>query len=251
MKTQSIQPDPSVAPYISNILVIENFDPYCDVALPLIANGYPSIITLNGERLYLYGQCVKPAELYLRGRFMMIAYFFYPHTLKTLFGFDAKELTDIHIDLCLTQPASGMRLQEQLEDTPSLPARLQLLDSYVKKLAEPIYTGGLNASVLFATDVIRKSDGLVPLKDIQQELHVTERTFQRLFELHVGIPPKLFSKICQFNSAFQQINNQQFSRLTDVAYQYGYADQSHLIRDFQKFTHTSPGEYLKQSAPYR
>ncbi|MRG45538.1 helix-turn-helix domain-containing protein [Chitinophaga sp. SYP-B3965] len=248
MKTQSIQPDPSVAAYVSNILVIENFDPYCDVALPLIANGYPSIITLNGENLYLYGQCVQPAEFYLRGRFMMIAYFFYPHTLKTLFGFDAKELTDIHIDLSLTQPARGMRLQEQLAETPSLPARLQLLDSYVKKLVEPIYT---NRAVLFATDTIRRSNGLVPLKDLQNELHVTERTFQRLFESHVGIPPKLFSKICQFNAAFNQINNHQFSRLTAVAYQYGYADQSHLIRDFQKFTHTSPTDYLKQSAPYR
>ncbi|SIN96682.1 helix-turn-helix domain-containing protein [Chitinophaga niabensis] len=249
MNTQALQPDPSVAHYISNILVIENSDPYCDVALPLIANGYPSIVALNGDYLHLYGQCVKPAELILRGRFMMIAYFIYPHALKTLFGFDAKELTDIHIDLSLTQPARGMCLQEQLANAAALPARVQFLNSYIQKLAEPIR--GVHEGILYATDAIRKSDGLVPLKDIRNELHITERTFQRLFEFHVGISPKLFSKICQFNAAFQQINYQQFSRLTDVAYQFGYADQSHLIRDFQKFTLTSPSEYLKRSAPYR
>lgn len=249
MHTHALQPDLSVSQYISNILVIENPDPYCDVALPLIANGYPSIVNLNGDYLQLYGQCVKPAELTLRGRFMMIAYFIYPHALKTLFGFDAKELTDLHIDLSLTQPARGMRLQEQLTETPSLPARLYLLNNYIQKLAEPVR--GLHEGIVYATEAIRKSDGLVSLKDLQSELHVTERTFQRLFEFHVGIPPKLFSKICQFNAAFQQINYQQFSRLTDVAYQFGYADQSHLIRDFQKFTLTSPGEYLKRSAPYR
>lgn len=247
MKTLSIQPEASVANYVSHILVIENFDPYCDVALPLIANGYPSIITLNGEGISLYGQCVKPTELFLRGRFMMIAYFLYPHTIKALFGLDAKELTDIHIDLSLMQPARGVNLQEQLANAPSLEARLQLLNGYLKKLGTPIH----HDAIVFATTAIRNSNGMVPLKDIQQELHVTERTFQRLFESHVGIPPKLFSKICQFNAAFQQINYHQFTRLTDIAYDHGYADQSHLIRDFQKFTNISPGEYLKKAAPYR
>jgi AraC-like DNA-binding protein len=178
---------------------------------------------------------------------MLIAYFLYPHTLKTLFGFDAKELADMHIDLGLTQPARGMSLQEQLVNVTTLSERLQLLDGYVQKLAAP----GLNDAVQFATQAIRKSHGLVSLKDIQHELHVTERTFQRLFEFHVGIPPKLFSKICQFNAAFQQINYLQFNRLTDIAYDYGYADQSHLIRDFQKFTNISPSEYLKNAEGYR
>jgi AraC-like DNA-binding protein len=81
---------------------------------------------------------------------------------------------------------------------------------------------------------------------VQKELRISERTFRRLFDLHVGISPKMFSRICQFDSAFQQLNTDQFSKLSDVAYENGYADQSHLIRSFKEFTTFSPSEYLKK-----
>lgn len=44
MRTQSILPHPSISNYVSNILLIENCNLHSDVGLPLIANGYPSIV---------------------------------------------------------------------------------------------------------------------------------------------------------------------------------------------------------------
>jgi len=93
--------------------------------------------------------------------------------------------------------------------------------------------------------------GLIPLKNIQTELHITERTFQRLFEFHVGVSPKLFSRICQFHSAFQHVNLGPNTRLTDIAYQTGYSDQSHFIRTFQEFTNYSPSGYLKMAREFQ
>ncbi len=254
---QIIPPPLSISNYTSNIVVIENCNQHSDVVLPLIANGYPGITfqTTNTalissrnkkiDTLFLYGQNVKPVELYTTGQFSFIAYFFYPHILKTLFGFNAKELTDINIDLNILQPAKGMNLKEILINATSLSMRLQLMDSFVLKISEPNYSD-VNNSILFATQAIRKSKGLISLKKIQSELKITERTFQRLFEFHVGVSPKMFSRICQFHSAFQQLNQNQFSKFTDVAYENGYADQSHFNRVFKEFTTYTPKEYFKK-----
>ncbi len=253
MKMQSLQPHVSISGYVSSIIVLEDDNLYTDCMIPLVAKGQPSIVfytTNKREGLVLYGQNIKPFEFVASGHLTMIAYFLYPHILKTFFGFNANEVTDLSIDLSLMQPAKDTNLKEKLINEPTLNGRLQLLNNYILKLSE--FTGTVvNKAILFATTTIQKNSGLVSLKNIQEELNVTERTFQRLFEAHVGVSPKTFCKVCQFQPAFQQINEGQFSRLGDIAYQNGYADQSHLIRAFREFTNCSPTEYIKLSAEFR
>jgi AraC-like DNA-binding protein len=261
MTTQSILPPASIANYVSSIAVIEHTDPHGNIMMPLIANGYPCIafqiagsaLTLgNVEKignLVLYGQFVKPEDLHAKGLFTIIAYFLYPPVLKQFFGYNAREFTNTYIDLSLQQPAREMNLKEQLLNAASLDKRLQLINTFIGKLAVLNYAD-MNKAIFFATQAIRKSQGLLSLKELQQELYITERTFQRLFESHVGVSPKLFSRICQFHAAFQQLNVSRPGRLIDIAYTTGYADESHFIRSFKEFTNCSPKEYLKKSAEF-
>jgi AraC-like DNA-binding protein len=118
------------------------------------------------------------------------------------------------------------------------------MDDYVLRLAASGHSD-VNDAIAYATRTIRKANGLISLKDLQGELCVTERTFQRMFESHVGLSPKMFRKICQFDAAFRQLNQGQFTRLADLAYEHDYADPSHFIRVFREFTNRSPKEYLK------
>jgi AraC-like DNA-binding protein len=65
-----------------------------------------------------------------------------------------------------------------------------------------------------------------------------------MFEKNIGIAPNLYRRICQFNSAFQQLNNRKYCKLSDIAFENGYADQSHYIRAFKEFTNLTPKDYL-------
>jgi AraC-like DNA-binding protein len=245
MFTQVLSPPPSIADYISYKIVLEEPHLPHDLVIPFIANSYPGIVfqsTGDREDLLLYGQTVQPIDFYATGRLTIIAYFFYPPLLKAFFGFDAKEWTDRQLDLGLLPSARGLR--EQISNAPTPEARMQLMDNYIMRLAGTAPHDANNALV-YATRRIQKANGLVSLQELQQELCVTERTFQRLFETHVGVTPKMFRKICQFNAAFQQLNQRKFTRLADIAYEHNYADPSHFIRIFREFTRRSPGEYLK------
>jgi AraC-like DNA-binding protein len=260
-KMQIIQPHPSISNYVSNIVILEDGDLGNDLLIPLIARGYSSIVfqatgssSIDGKNnvansLVLYGQNVKPFQFHASGHLTIIAYFLYPHILKTFFGFDANEVTELSTDLSQSQPARKINLKQQLIDEPSLAGRLLLMNRYVLKLSQLIRTDA-DHSILFATKTIQKSNGLISLRHLENELHVTERTFQRLFKLHVGVSPKIFSRICQFQSAFQQISSGAHSKLSDIAYDNGFADQSHLNRSFKEFSNCSPGDYLKLSTEF-
>ncbi len=262
MKTQSLFPPPYLAGYVSDIVTIENCNIYREALLPLIARGQPSIVFqvtdqslltgIDKKRaiLVLYGQNTRPIEFYTAGHVTMIAYFLYPHMLKALFGFDARELTDLSIDLSLTGPARTISLEAQLLDAATMEERLRLLDRYVWQLAAANDKRMTHPVISQAMEMIQKHKGALPLLAVQKELYLTERTLQRLFETHIGLTPKMFSRICQFNAALQQLSRNGFNGMAAIAYENGYSDQSHLIRSFREFTCYTPLEYLKQAEAF-
>jgi len=252
MKLRSIFPNDAVSSYIHEIIVIEDDRLLQDMIIPLVAKGYPSIVFQSTrsktkgtvEQLVLYGQNVQPFQFHASGNLFLIAYFLHPYLLKYFFGFNAWEIKGLCIDVGGMRPAKSMNLVEQLVNARSLSARLRLMDAYVRKLSAASH-GQDDKAIIWSTREIVKSHGLVSLKTLQSELCITERTFQRLFESHIGVPPKLFRKICQFNAAFGQFNKGQYKRLSDIAYDHGYSDQSHFIRVFKEFTLLTPGDYLE------
>jgi len=85
--------------------------------------------------------------------------------------------------------------------------------------------------------------GQITVTDICKEYNITERTFERKFIAETGLSPKQFAKIIQFAQSLEQITVKDFTKLTDVVYANGYADQSHFIRVFKAFTGKTPKKF--------
>jgi len=261
MKVQTLVPPPPIAGIVSHIVVLENNSLFFEAVLPLIANGYPSVTfqltdparILSGDRksfpLVLYGQNTRPIQLHTAGEITVIAYFLYPWLLPSLFGYAAGDLTDQGIDLSLYGPARESNLKEQLLNSPSLEQRLRLMSDYILRLSRSRKIV-VDERLPYAIRAIRQNKGAIQLGNLQKELFVTERTLQRLFGQGVGLTPKLYSRICQFQSALSQLSHNRFADMTKVAFDNGYADQSHLIRAFKDFTNLSPLEYRKKAEEF-
>ena len=242
-------PAERIASYIQSILVIEGTPATTPFQMPLFANGTPALlfstaitqIGVSRQNLTLFGQTVIPGQLLIEHDFKMVAYFLKPYTLGSLFNISAFELTDQPIGLDLLTGKS--ELQEQLLNAATTARILQLIDDYLfgKIRTIRIEDRRLNYA---AEKIARMSDKNI-LSALQQELYITERTFQRMFERNIGLSPNLFRRVNQFNRAFRQINEASFRDLSSVAYQNGYADQSHFIRTFKEFTHFTPSGYLQ------
>jgi AraC-like DNA-binding protein len=251
MNVRNLKPAAEVAEYVERILVIENHQMITPFSLPLFANGLPTLLfkstrgIINNTmttHLTLFGQTILPETIRFDENFTAIAYFFKPWSLSAVFGVSPQELTDKPADLNLVMPKKATELQDRLLNAGAVESMIALLDQFILHLV---------ASSKREPDLIKYAVSRIarqPLPEIsillQKELHITEKTFRRTFEKNIGIAPNLYRRICQFNAAFQQLNDRGYKKLSDIAFQHGYADQSHYIRSFKEFTTITPKEYL-------
>ncbi|MES2373070.1 MAG: helix-turn-helix domain-containing protein [Bacteroidota bacterium] len=251
MNVKNLTPDPCIAEYVERILVIENYKTVTPFLLPLFANGSPSLLfnsakgiiqNSNTSHLTLFGQTIVPETLQLPEDFTLIAYFFKPYSISSIFGVMSKELTDRPVDLNLLSLKKTKELEDQLLHAGTTKNRIALIDKYISGLIADAKRDYL--ALRYAANTIAGNSSAEVLTLVQKELYMTERTFQRMFEKNIGLAPNLYRRICQFNAAFQQLNNQRFHKLSDIAFENGYADQSHYIRSFKEFTNLTPKDYI-------
>ncbi len=223
-----------------------------------IADGCPGLIFQQPEKgtfyqndkqlpgIFLFGQATTHAEVRLTGKFSTIGIYFYPNALKSVFGLNAEELTDSCLDLDLVAKKQGVYLSEQLSNASSIKEQIAILSSYLFSQVQG-NNRQVDETIQYALSKIIESGGNVSLKELQKELQVSERSFERKFKQYVGISPKLFSRIRRFQASLHQLKNNNYHKLSDIAFENEYADQSHFIRAFKEFAGFSPYQYQKQS----
>ncbi|MEL6670237.1 MAG: helix-turn-helix domain-containing protein [Bacteroidota bacterium] len=82
-----------------------------------------------------------------------------------------------------------------------------------------------------ALELIHARAGAVSVRDLLSYTKCSERKMYRLFEDYFGVTPKWYIRIVRIRQALRLMTfNPQLS-LTEVAYQSGYNDQSHFVKE--------------------
>jgi AraC-like DNA-binding protein len=85
-----------------------------------------------------------------------------------------------------------------------------------------------------------KERGLLKIDQLAAHACLSIRQFERVFEQRIGLPPKHFSRLVRFSQAWITKEQQPHMSWIKIAYECGYFDQMHLIRDFQEFAGVNP-----------
>ena len=83
------------------------------------------------------------------------------------------------------------------------------------------------------------------VKQLSSETGLSQRHLSRRFQDCVGLSPKEYLRVSRFIRSLQYLKQYPARDLTDVAYESGYYDQAHCIRDYQSFTGHTPREIAK------
>jgi AraC-like DNA-binding protein len=97
--------------------------------------------------------------------------------------------------------------------------------------------------VTAAVRVIEQSAGQCRLEEVARVANLSFKQLERLFHRHVGVGPKTLARIRRFSHIFAQLEALG-GNWAQIACECGYADQSHLARDFAQFAGTTPGALL-------
>lgn len=255
MNFKNIQPNNYIAHIVKNILVFEEHEENQKTVLPFFADGYPGLIfheTKNSllvspfnkqmPGLFLYGQTITPIELHFKGSYKLIIFQLYPCVLKSFFNITAKDIIDSCYDLTILPSAA--KTEKQLLQNKKLEKRIEIISNFLFDVFQ-IKKEKLDTTIKQGIQLILSNKGKISMLQLCNNLNITARTFERRFVKEVGILPKQFSQIIQFQQSLEQLTLKDYTKLTDIVYANGYADQSHFIKVFKAFTGKTPKNFVK------
>lgn len=97
-----------------------------------------------------------------------------------------------------------------------------------------------------AVEAMRRTRGAIGIAAVAAALGVGERRLQRIFDLTVGLSPKRLASVLRFLHAVRLLGLGRSG--TAVAFEAGYADQAHFIRDFRTLAGVTPRRFLRERA---
>ena len=244
--------DPKLKDYVQTILVLDSSDPPAPDDLPIFTNGMSALFCKTEKdqsgneniiQIALFGKEAPEEHWIVKTNETIIAYFFKPFALAGMFNMNAAKLLASPIDLGNWHAHKTNALKPQLIYASSTSRKIEVLDNL---LIQQLQQNKRECEIIkYATDQIMLDPGTEILSEILSKLDLNERTFQRIFKKYVGVTPNQYRRICQFQLSFYQLRSKDFNKLTDIAYDSGFADQSHFIRSFKEFTQITPNDYLR------
>jgi AraC-like DNA-binding protein len=141
---------------------------------------------------------------------------------------------------------SAVELCDKLKEINDTAKRLTLLEDELVKL---LYRNRICIPENFRiiSSALMKQENRMQLSKFARETNISIRTLERLFNMYVGMSANSYNTLLRFHNSFNQIVSCDYCRLSDLAYDNGYFDQMHFIREFKRFAGDTPKHYQKEN----
>lgn len=253
-----VAPSKELSAYIKHYLFLES-EWSCVKKLRLFSDGNTGmVLTFRGNLLadmspakkisypnsFLYGQISAFKDLYLAEKTSVVIVVFQPHGLHHLMGISANACHNAIISAEEIFGHQAILLHDKLSVLSEPMPKLNILNSFFLELCAKKTLS--NHSIIPASlSHILKNKGNISINHLVKLTGYTERHIERTFKESIGLTPKKFGNIVRLHYFLSLIKEKaRRSQFTDLCYEAGYSDQSHLIREFKKYTGITPTTYL-------
>ena len=189
---------------------------------------------------FIMGLLNKPAIISSKNCLEIVGIRCYPWTVFDLFKLSSGK-EEVHI---LKHPIA--KLQSLLSEyiiSNNIDEAIALLKKYF--LDTQLKTNSDNR-LSKAGDAMRKTNGNIPVSQVAIEAHTTVRTLERNFKQSSGHTVKDVSALMRFEQARNQLWHNPETNLAGLAHELGYTDQSHLSREFKRYSGTTPSAFARK-----
>ncbi|PWV46504.1 AraC family transcriptional regulator [Chitinophaga sp. S165] len=188
---------------------------------------------------FIMGLLNQPVLLRGKGRVEIIGIRCFPWTIFDLLG--------------LPSAKDGVRLFEhpiaqiqpvlnRLVYTNRIDEALAYLKQYFLQVRSRV---AIDSMLSKAGVAMREANGAIPVGEVAAAAHATVRTLERKFKQSSGYTVKDVSGLMRFEQVRNQLWLYPEANIAGLAYDLGYTDQSHLSREFKRYSGTTPAAFAR------
>lgn len=228
--------------------------PHGGVVLILSFGDPIDVVTANGSpprpqrlRSFVAGLHDAPVVTQYEGRQHGVQIDLTPQGAYRLLGVPLREFANRSVELDALRGGEVERLIDQLASEPAgWEARFEIVD---RALGEWLAEGpDPDRPVAWAWHQLERSHGSVAVADLADEIGWSRRHFASRFRDQVGLTPKPAGRVLRFQHAVGLLGDGR-GTIADAAATAGYADHSHLVREFQALAGCTPSQLVAARMP--
>jgi AraC-like DNA-binding protein len=221
----------------------------------VVPDGYAEIIFHFGSPLsmsykgrlqplpspFMIGLLNQPVTFYTQDRLEIIAVRCFPWTVFDLLGLQPGK-DGVRI---FEHPIAALQsaLSEFIK-AGNIAEAVSNVEQYFLEARSRVETD----TMLFKAGVaMRQANGVLPVSKVAAAAHATARTLERKFKRSSGYSVKDVSGLIRFEQVRNHLWLYPDANLAGLAHELGYADQSHLSREFKRYSGTTPAAFARQA----
>lgn len=227
-------PATALSPYVSHYWLSRNNRDTEHLILP---DGCVDVVYGVGGVTFglAYGVATRKSFCVMTPDFHYLGICFRPGQSRHFLKFAQNHLTDSSLSITGLAGLSPESFADEIASGEAFQRLDKALLDWVAR--QPIESNAVD--VALAT--IDRCIGYVSIENVASQVGVSRRQLERYFLRDVGISPKNYARIRRWQYTFGLLRSRRSMALADIAQVAGYADQSHMSRDFRYFFGQSPG----------
>ncbi|MEO1032123.1 MAG: helix-turn-helix domain-containing protein [Bacteroidota bacterium] len=246
---------PKLSGIIKGFWQIDKKEDISIVREKIIPDGYPELIfhygdpyktNINGvwqvqELNLIAGQIKNHFFLENSGRSKIFGIKLQPWGLNELLDINMSELTDKVVEIPIEVLEKLAPVQKIGTSTLTFTEKVSNIEDWFVE-----FLSSLNLNHFKGQDAVQliiKDQGKTNLKEIRNDIGISERSLERYFKAKIGLSPKYFSRIIRFSHIFKLAKSDNKMDWLDIVFLSGFYDQSHFIKNFKEFTGEDPSKY--------
>ncbi|MEJ5049425.1 helix-turn-helix domain-containing protein [Chryseobacterium culicis] len=215
--------------------IIFHFGSGCSISHQGILQALPSP--------FIMGLLNQPALFYAQNQLEIIGIRCFPWAIFDILGLSSEKTENAihrfeHPVAKLQSALNDLITQGKIEDA------IFQVEQYFLKLHSQITID----SLLFkAGAAMRKNYGVIPVNQVADSAHTTVRTLERRFKQSSGHTVKDVSGIMRFEQIRNRLWHAPETSIAALAQEFGYTDQSHLSREFKRYSGSTPAAFAREA----
>lgn len=193
-------------------------------------------------RSFVFGQLTKHLEIAPTGISGIVSARFLPDGLTPFLSIPVSELQNKAVSIDKIFGKKGKLLEEKIVTATNNELRIKLLQDFL--LSMLIDKKTIDTIAKNCTEVILQTRGQLDISALADKTNTNRRNLERRFITAIGLSPKQLSKVIRLQATLKMLEQKKFTSLTALAYENGYYDQAHFIKDFKEFTGMSPKSFF-------